>query len=49
MIGNLLVGLVFASILFLAIRKTYNDIKYNKCSCGCGASCTDKSKCGRYL
>jgi len=43
MLGNIVVGLIFASIVILASRKVYNDMKNNKCSCG--SSCSDKSKC----
>ncbi|MBU3190011.1 FeoB-associated Cys-rich membrane protein [Clostridium bowmanii] len=47
---NIIVGLVFASIIILAIRKVYKDTKNNKCSCGssCGKSCSDKSKCNKH-
>jgi tetrahydromethanopterin S-methyltransferase subunit E len=45
MLANIIVGLIFASILILASRKVYKDAKNKKCSCG--SSCSDKSKCGK--
>jgi len=46
MVGNIVVGLVFVSILIFAFKKVYTDIKYKKCSCG--TSCSDKkSSCGK--
>ncbi|MGH4123749.1 MAG: FeoB-associated Cys-rich membrane protein [Clostridium sp.] len=45
MLTNIIVGLVFASILVFAFKKAYSDAKNNKCSCG--SSCSDKSKCNK--
>ena len=43
MIANIVVGLVFASIIGFAAKKVYTDTKNKKCSCG--SSCSGKSKC----
>ncbi len=45
MLVNIIVGLVFASIVIFALKKVYSDTKNNKCSCG--SSCSDKSKCNK--
>ncbi len=45
MLANIIVGLIFASIVAFALKKVYSDTKNNKCSCG--SSCTDKSKCNK--
>jgi len=45
MLGNIIVGLIFAGIVIFAAKKVYNDAKNNKCSCG--SSCSDKSKCNK--
>jgi hypothetical protein len=42
---NIVVGLVFASIIVFAFKKVYTDAKNNKCSCG--SSCSGKSKCNK--
>jgi hypothetical protein len=46
MLPNIIVGLIFASILIFATSKVYNDMKNKKCSCG--SSCSDKSKCHKH-
>lgn len=43
MIADIIVGLVFAGILIFAFTKVYKDIKNKRC--GCGSSCSDKSRC----
>lgn len=43
--GNVIVGLIFVSIIIFAAKKVYSDAKNKKCSCG--SSCSDKSKCNR--
>jgi len=44
--ANIVIGLIFASILIFALKKVYTDAKNNKCSCG--SSCSDKSKCKKH-
>ncbi|MCA0385588.1 MAG: FeoB-associated Cys-rich membrane protein [Firmicutes bacterium] len=41
--ATLVVGLIFAGILFFAGRKAFSDMKKGKCS-GC-SSCSSKSSC----
>lgn len=41
--ATLVVGLIFACILFFAGRKAFSDMKKGKCS-GC-SSCSSKSSC----
>ncbi|MEG0774275.1 FeoB-associated Cys-rich membrane protein [Clostridium sp.] len=43
--GNIIVGLIFVSIIIVAAKKVYSDAKNKKCSCG--SSCSDKSKCNK--
>jgi len=45
MLGNIVVGLIFASILIFAFTKVFNDAKNNKCSCS--SSCSNKNKCNK--
>lgn len=43
MTSTIIVGLIFAGILYFAGKKAFSNIKNNKCNCG--TSCSDKSKC----
>ncbi|HAS73762.1 MAG TPA: FeoB-associated Cys-rich membrane protein [Clostridiales bacterium UBA8960] len=43
MIGNIVVGLIFALILFFAGRRAFSDMKQGKCT-GC-SSCSSKKTC----
>ena len=43
MVGNIVVGIVFAGIIIFAATKVYKDAKNKKCSCG--SSCSEKNKC----
>jgi hypothetical protein len=45
MLANIIIGLIFASIVIFAFKKVCNDAKNKKCSCG--SSCSDKSKCNK--
>ncbi len=45
MLVNLLVGGIVAFVLIVALRKTIQDVKSNKCS-GCGG-CSKKSLCNK--
>jgi hypothetical protein len=45
MLANIIIGLIFVSIVIFAFKKVYNDMKNKKCSCG--SSCSDKSKCNK--
>lgn len=47
MLGNIIVGLVFAGIVIFALTRVISDAKNKKCSCG--SSCSGKSKCSRGL
>lgn len=42
MLANIIVGLIFSSIIIIAFHKAHNDAKNNKCSCG---SCSNKNTC----
>ncbi len=47
MLATLVVGGIFAGIFFIALKKTRQDIKDNKCgSCGGGCSAAKKKTCG---
>ncbi len=43
MVSTIIVGLIFAGILFFAGRKAFSDLKKGKCS-GC-SGCSDKKNC----
>lgn len=46
MLATLVVGGIFAGIFFVALKKTKQDIKDNKCgSCGGGCSTAKKKTC----
>jgi hypothetical protein len=45
MLGSIIIGLIFAAIIFFAGKKVYKDMKSNKCSCGSSCSVKSKSKC----
>ncbi len=45
MLANIIVGLIFAVIIIIALRKVYSDAKNKKCSCGSSCGCSDKSSC----
>ncbi|PAB59943.1 FeoB-associated Cys-rich membrane protein [Anaeromicrobium sediminis] len=43
MLPNIIVGLIFAGIVFWAFKRARNDVKNSRCG-GC-SSCSSKSKC----
>jgi len=45
MLGNIIVGLVFAGIVIFALTRVISDAKNKKCSCG--SSCCGKTKCNK--
>jgi len=45
-LATIVVGLIFAGIMWVAFKKTRKDLKDNKCNCG--GSCSDISKCHKY-
>lgn len=46
MLANIIVGLIFASVVIFALKKVRNDAKNNTCSCG--RSCSKKDKCNKH-
>ena len=46
MLSTIIIGLIFAAILFFAGKKAFSNIKNNKCNCG--TSCSDKEQMPCY-
>ncbi|MBB6443947.1 FeoB-associated Cys-rich membrane protein [Bacillus benzoevorans] len=43
MTSTIVVGIIFAALLFLAGKKAFSNMKNNQCNCG--TSCSDQDKC----
>ena len=48
MLGNIIVGVVFAAIVIFALTRVISDAKNKKCSCGSGG-CSGKTKCNKGM